>query len=50
MGINRHTTDPAGFDYMANSGLEETDRDTIGILTAVIIVVVLTAFQYLGWY
>jgi hypothetical protein len=50
MEINRHTTDPAGFDYMANSGLEGKDRDTIGMLAAVIIVVLLTAFQYLGWY
>jgi hypothetical protein len=51
MGINRHTTtDLSEFDYMANSGLEEKDRDSVGMLAAVVIVVILTAFQYFGWY
>ena len=50
MEINRHTTDSSGFDFMANSGRVEKDRDTFGLLAAVIIVVLLTAFQYWGWY
>ena len=50
MERNLHTTDPEGFDYMANSGREEKDRDTFGMWAAIAIVVVLTIFQYLGWY
>jgi len=43
---NRHTTDESGFDFMANSGQEEQDRDTLGIAFAVLIIAVLTVFQY----
>jgi hypothetical protein len=50
MQRNLHTTDRQGFDYMANSGREEKDRDTFGMWAAVVIVVVLTIFQYLGLY
>ena len=50
MERNLHTTDQTGFDYMANSGREEKDRDTFGMLAAVVIVVVLTLFQYWGLY
>ena len=50
METNRHSTDSTGFDYMANTGQEEKDRDTFGMLTAVVVVLVLTVFQYLGLY
>ncbi len=45
-----HTIDSTGFDYMANTGKEEQDRDTCGIVLALIIISVLTLFQYLGLY
>ena len=35
---------------MANTGQEEKNRDTIGWVTAAIIMVMLTLFQYLGLY
>jgi len=50
MSRNLHTTDADGFDYMANSGREEQDRDTCGLLLAVLLMAVLTACQYLGLY
>ena len=50
MGSQSHTVDDKGFDYMANSGREETDRDTCGMLLAVLIITFLTLSQYLGWY
>jgi hypothetical protein len=50
MERNRHTTDSTGFDYMANTGREEKDRDTFGMLAAVVVMVFLTFFQYLGVY
>lgn len=50
MELNPRTTDPEGFDYMANSGREEQDRDTCGLALALILVLSLTAFQYLGLY
>ncbi len=43
-----HTTDRTGFDYMANSGREEQDRDTMGIILAVGIMAFITVCQYLG--
>ena len=50
MGYHPHTTDESGYDYMANSGQEEKDRDNCGILFAVVLVVVMTLFQYIGLY
>lgn len=47
---NKHTTDAEGFDYMANSGQEEQDRDWCGIWLALTFMAVLTAFQYLALY
>lgn len=47
---NRRTTDNTGFDYMANSGREEKDRDTIGMLAAIVLAALMTIFQYLGLY
>ena len=45
-----HTVDNNGFDYMANTGREEKDRDTCGMLLAIIVMAFLTVSQYLGWY
>jgi hypothetical protein len=45
-----HTLDDQGFDFMANTGREEKDRDLCGILLAVMIMAFLTVSQYLGWY
>ena len=50
MGKKSHTLDDQGFDYMANTGREEKDRDLCGILLAVAIMAFLTVSQYLGWY
>ncbi len=50
MERNYHTTDEALFDYMANTGLEEKDRDTCGTIIALLIMVGLTVCQYLGLY
>jgi hypothetical protein len=50
MERNLKTTDATGFDYMANTGQEEKDRDTIGWVVAVIMVIMLTLFQFLGMY
>ena len=50
MGRNRHTTDETGFDYMANTGQEEKDRDACGMLIAAGVMVLLAAFQYWGLY
>jgi len=50
MPANMHTTDANGFDYMANSGREEQDRDTCGLCLAVLLMGLLTALQYLGLY
>ena len=48
--MERHpqTTDAQGFDYMANSGLEEKDRDYVGIILALVIMVFITVCQYNG--
>ncbi|MBG0776131.1 MAG: hypothetical protein H0S85_06810 [Desulfovibrionaceae bacterium] len=45
-----HTTTEDGFDYMANTGQAEKDRDACGMLLAVAIIAALTFFQYLGLY
>jgi hypothetical protein len=50
MERNIHTTDEDGFDYMANTGKEEQDRDTCGMIMAAVIITALTLFQYLGLY
>jgi hypothetical protein len=50
MNRHPHTTDPTGFDYMANRGREEQDRDTVGIILAVGVMAFLTLCQYCGLY
>jgi len=45
-----HSIDSTGFDYMANTGREEQDRDLCGMVLALIIMVILTSFQYFGLY
>jgi hypothetical protein len=50
MGRRSHTIDDNGFDYMANAGQEEKDREICGMLLAIAIMILLTLFQYLGWY
>jgi hypothetical protein len=45
-----HCVDNSGFDYMANSGREGKDRDTVGMLLAIIIMIFLTFSQYMNWY
>lgn len=43
-----HTTDETGFDYMANKGLEEQDRDWCGVVFALAVMAVITISQYMG--
>lgn len=50
MGRKSRRVDDRGFDFMANSGREEKDRDMCGMLLAVLIMAFLTLSQYLGWY
>ena len=50
MGRKSQRVDDEGFDYMANSGREEKDRDMCGMLLAIAIMAFLTISQYLGWY
>lgn len=50
MKSNSHTTDQTGFDYMANSGREEQDRDMCGMLIAIFLMAALTIIQYAGMY
>ena len=50
MERNMHTTDETGFDYMANTGQEEQDRDKCGMVLAVTILAILTFCQYAGLY
>ena len=50
MDRNRHTTDEYKFDYMANSGSEEQDRDWCGLLIAAALMLCLTVFQYMQLY
>ncbi|EGB14573.1 hypothetical protein DND132_1364 [Pseudodesulfovibrio mercurii] len=48
MNRHPHTTDETGFDFMANQGVEEQDRDTLGIVFALAVMAVVTVSQYLG--
>lgn len=48
MQRNKHTTDETGFDFMANTGREEQDRDNLGIVFALAVMALATACQYLG--
>jgi hypothetical protein len=48
MERHMHTTDKTGFDYMANTGQEEQDRDTVGIIAAVAVMAFVTVCQYFG--
>ncbi|GEM_PF-696355 len=48
MERHMHTTDETGFDYMANKGREEQDRDTLGIIFALAVMAVITVAQYMG--
>jgi hypothetical protein len=50
MGRKSQKVDDQGFDFMANSGREEKDRDMCGMLLAVVVMAFLTLSQYLGWY
>jgi len=50
MGTKSRRVDDQGFDFMANSGREEKDRDMCGMLLAIGIIAFLTISQYLGWY
>ena len=45
-----HTTDADGFDFMANSGREEKDRDAVGVVLALGLLAFLTLAQYVGLY
>lgn len=45
---HKHTTDEQGFDYMANKGQEEQDRDSCGIVFALIVVFIIAVSQYFG--
>jgi len=50
MGKKSHCVDDQGFDFMANAGQEARERDTVGMLLAVIIMIFLTLSQYMNWY
>ena len=50
MGKKSQCVDDQGFDFMANAGQEAKDRDTVGMLLAVIIMALLTVSQYMNWY
>ena len=50
MGRKSQRVDDRGFDFMANSGREEKDRNMCGMLLAIGIIAFLTIAQYLGWY
>ena len=50
MSRKSRCVDDQGFDYMANSGQEAKDRDTVGMLLAVFIIAFLTFAQYMNWY
>lgn len=48
MKRHMHTTDETGFDYMANTGQEEQDRDNLGVIFALSIMAAATVCQYFG--
>lgn len=50
MSRHPHTTDRDGFDYMANTGREEKDRDHCGMYIALALTALLTLFQYWNLY
>ena len=50
MKTKSRCVDDQGFDYMANTGREAEDRDLVGIILAVMIMVFLTFSQYMNWY
>ncbi len=50
MDSNPRTTDAQGFDYMANAGREEQDRDACGMVIALGLVLALSVLQYCGLY
>lgn len=51
MTFHRNAKDSGnGWDFMANSGIEERDRDYVGIIIALAIMIFLTATQYLKLY
>lgn len=50
METNPRTTDDLGFDYMANSGREEQDRDACGMVIALGLALALAAMQFYGLY
>lgn len=50
MSKHPHTSDASGFDYMANQGQEEKDRDFCGVYLAVILMAVLALCQYWNLY
>ena len=43
-----HTTDDEGFNYMDNAGQEEHDRDMVGILAAVALMLLTVIVQRAG--
>ena len=51
MEFHTHAKDETtGYDYMANSGQEETDRDNVGIVLALAVMAFLTICQYFKLY
>ena len=51
MEFHTHAKDETtGYDYMANAGQEEIDRDNVGIVFALAIMAFLTICQYLKLY
>ena len=50
MSRKSHCVDDQGFDYMANAGEEAKDRDAVGMILAILIIIFLTFSQYMNWY
>ena len=48
MRRNSHTIDQDGFDYMANFGQAEKDRDLVGIILAAASLAFISVCQYAG--